>query len=90
MKHTIVYDDNKGILVVIMSVYAIEAACFYHFACGGGVKLAFLPVRTDLKWRQNYTKIGSQKLRTIGYGCEDKNELNRVIFDPKPREPFFQ
>ena len=26
MKHAIVYDDNKSILVVIMPVYAIEAA----------------------------------------------------------------
>ena len=26
IKHTIVYDDNKGILVVIMPVYAIEEA----------------------------------------------------------------
>ena len=26
IKHAIVYDDNKSILVVIMPVYAIEAA----------------------------------------------------------------
>ena len=33
IKHAIVYDDNKGILVVIMPVYAIEAAYLHHFGC---------------------------------------------------------
>ena len=29
IKHAIVYDDNKGILVVIMPVYAIGVAIFF-------------------------------------------------------------
>ena len=29
IKHAIVYDDNKSILVVIMPVYAIGAAIFF-------------------------------------------------------------
>ena len=33
IKHAIVYDDNKNILVVIMPVYVIEAAYLHHFGC---------------------------------------------------------
>ena len=33
IEHAIVYNDNKSILVVIMPVYAIEAAYLYHFGC---------------------------------------------------------
>ena len=29
IKHAIVYDDNKSILVVIMPVYAVEVAIFF-------------------------------------------------------------
>ena len=40
---------NSRRMFNIMSIYAIEVACFYHFACGGGVKFAFFYLMHCLK-----------------------------------------
>ena len=60
IKHDIVYDVSICILVVIMPVYAIEAVCFYHFACGSGCQNSFVffdPLKPN-KYRSEGSKSG--------------------------------